>query len=153
MNYCKKNLENIDKLIEVIELQRNLLDSQELSLKIIMDNIESSSKKGRIKEVNLKESNETLLKIGEFAEILRDKGVPYGRNKIHSWLNNRGYTYRENDRNYAKAKYINKGLFKVKSYVVNKKDGPTVEGTIHLTSKGVKYFTKEILKEFNIKEI
>ena len=82
MNYCKKNLENIDKLIEVIELQRNLLDSQELSLKIIMDNIESSSKKGRIKEVNLKESNETLLKIGEFAEILRDKGVPYGRNKI-----------------------------------------------------------------------
>ena len=63
------------------------------------------------------------------------------------------YTYRENNRNYSKEKDINIGLFYVKSYVINKKDGPMIEATIHRTPKGVKYFIKELLEEFNINEI
>ena len=36
--------------------------------------------------------NTDLLSIGEFAQSLKLRGVQFGRNKLHSWLNNRGYT-------------------------------------------------------------
>ncbi len=85
--------------------------------------------------------------------MIKSRGVPYGRNKVHSWFNNRGYTYRENDRNYAKDEYIAKGLFEVKRYVRNSKDGTDVKETIYLTPQGVAYFMEKILREFNIEEM
>ena len=87
---------------------------------------------------------------------MKRRGIPYGRNKIHSWLNNRGYTYREDDRNYPYVEYIDEGLFKVKEYVINRKGGAKIESTMYLTPKGVNYFMEELLNEFgkknNVKE-
>ena len=94
MNYYKNNLEYLDKLSEVIDLQRSILYFQEHNQNMIIKDIESNSEKN------------DLAKIGE-ADMLRVKDIPYGRNKVRSWLNNMGYAYRENDRNYAKEKYIN----------------------------------------------
>ncbi|MGL5693907.1 MAG: phage antirepressor KilAC domain-containing protein [Peptostreptococcaceae bacterium] len=141
MKGYRGNLEYLDKLRESINLQKNILESQEQSLKTIIENMDSSS------EV---QCSEAVVRVGDFAEMLKSRGVPYGRNKVHSWLSNRGYTYRENDKNYAKDEYIDKGLFRVKSYIVNTKNGPIVDETIYLTSKGVKYFLEKILNEFGI---
>ena len=87
-----------------------------------------------------KDSDAAPIKIGQFAKIIRDKGVPFGRNKIHSWLNNRGYTYRIKDKNFVKSEYIVKGLFEIRGY------------SLYITPEGVSYFTKRLLKEFNIEE-
>ena len=87
-----------------------------------------------------KDSDAEPIKIGQFAKIIRDKGVPFGRNKIHSWLNNRGYTYRIKDKNFVKSEYIVKGLFEIRGY------------SLYITPEGVSYFTKRLLKEFNIEE-
>ena len=87
-----------------------------------------------------KDSDAAPIKIGQFAKIIGDKGVPFGRNKIHSWLNNRGYTYRIKDKNFVKSEYIVKGLFEIRGY------------SLYITPEGVSYFTKRLLKEFNIEE-
>lgn len=141
MKYYKNNLEGLDKLREVLEL----------SLRLICENIESSQDEENLKELEIVKEDD-VLSIGEFANLLRLKGVPFGRNKVHSWLSNRNYTQRKNNKNYAIPKYIDEGMFKVKTYIVNTVDGPIETETIYLTSKGSKYFMKKILSEFNIKE-
>ena len=164
MDSYKNNLQNLLKLKELIDAQRQFLDLQSQSLKIIESNMKNTAidmeEENQLR--NLYESNEdrsivlstigdddVVVRIGDFAEMIKRRGVPYGRNKIHSWLNNRGYTYREGDRNYAKTKFIDEGLFKVKDYVVNRKDGAKIESTIYLTPKGVSYFMDKILREFD----
>ena len=137
MKYYKNNIEKLDKLKEVLEL----------SLKMICEDIESNRE-----EENLKLIKEDVISIGEFATTLKLKGVPFGRNKVHSWLSNRNYTYRKNDKNYAIQKYVDEGLFKIKTYIVNTVDGPIETQTIYLTDYGVKYITKKILGEFDIRE-
>lgn len=141
MKYYKNNLEGLDKLREVLEL----------SLRLILENIESSQDEENLKELEIVKEDD-VLSIGEFANLLRLKGVPFGRNKVHSWLSNRNYTQRKNNKNYAIPKYIDEGMFKVKTYIVNTVDGPIETETIYLTSKVIKYFMKKILSEFNIKE-
>lgn len=164
MDSYKNNLQNLLKLKELIDAQRQFLDLQSQSLKIIELNMKNTAidmeEENQLR--NLYESNEdrsivlstigdddVVVRIGDFAEMIKRRGVPYGRNKIHSWLNNRGYTYREGDRNYAKTKFIDEGLFKVKDYVVNRKGGAKIESTIYLTPKGVSYFMEKILREFD----
>lgn len=164
MDSYKNNLQNLLKLKELIDAQRQFLDLQSQSLKIIESNMKNTAidmeEENQLR--NLYESNEdrsivlstigdddVVVRIGDFAEMIKRRGVPYGRNKIHSWLNNRGYTYREGDRNYAKTKFIDEGLFKVKDYVVNRKGGAKIESTIYLTPKGVSYFMDKILREFD----
>lgn len=102
------------------------------------------------------DDSDVVVRIGDFAESVKKRGIPYGRNKIHSWLNNRGYTYREDDRNYPYVEYIDEGLFKVNEYVINRKGSAKIESTMYLTPKGVNYFMEELLDEFgkkiNVKE-
>lgn len=141
MKHYKSNLEGLDKLREVLGL----------SLRMICENIESNRDEENLEELEFVKE-EDVVSIGEFASILRLKGVPFGRNRVYSWLSNRNYTYRKNDKNYAIQKYIDEGLFKVKTYIVNTVDGPVETQTIYLTSDGVRYFTKKILGEFNIRE-
>ena len=47
--------------------------------------------------------------------------------------------------------FIDSGLFKVKTYIVNTVEGPIEVETIYITAKGVMHFKKEIFKEFNIR--
>ena len=86
MKYYKNNLEGLDKLREVLEL----------SLRLILENIESSQDEENLKELEIVKEDD-VLSIGEFANLLSLKGVPFGRNKVHSWLSNRNYTQRKNN--------------------------------------------------------
>lgn len=130
MKDCRKLLQCVDTLCESIEL-----------LRVEIEDIASSSEeKGR----------ESLVSIGDFAKMLRDMGMPLGRNKLYSWLLYRGFTYRKHDRNYAKSEYVKKGYFYVKGYVVNSKTGTSLRETIYLTPLGVKFFTDMIFKELGL---
>ena len=149
MNFYKSNLEY---LLKNIQYQKELLNFQEKYLKLLEKNMGSIDEKEEIVagEVNV---SSKVVSIGDFAKMIKSRGVPYGRNKVHSWFNNRGYTYRENDRNYAKSEYIDKGIFEVKRYTINNKDGTDIKETIYLTPQGVAYFMEKILREFNIEEM
>lgn len=149
MNYYKSNL---DYLRKNIQYQKELLSFQEKYLKLLEDKMECVDENEEIVDDEANVSS-TVVKIGDFAKMIKSRGVPFGRNKVHSWFNNRGYTYRENDRNYAKDEYIAKGLFEVKRYVINSKDGTNIKETIYLTPQGVAYFMEKILREFNIEEM
>lgn len=149
MNCYKSNL---DYLRKSIQCQKEFLSFQEKYLKLLEERTESVDDNEEIVPDEPKVSS-TVVKVGDFAKMIKSKGVPYGRNKVHSWFNNRGYTYRKNDRNYAKDEYIAKGLFEVKRYVRNSKDGTDVKETMYLTPQGVAYFMEKILREFNIEEM
>ena len=149
MNYYKSNL---DYLLKNIQSQKELLNFQEKYLKSLEDKMECVDENEEIVDDEANVSS-TVVKIGDFAKMIKSRGVPFGRNKVHSWFNNRGYTYRENDRNYAKDEYIAKGLFEVKRYVRNSKEGTNIKETIYLTPQGVAYFMEKILREFNIEEM
>lgn len=149
MNYYKSNL---DYLRKNIQSQKELLTFQEKYLKSLEDKMECVDENEEIVDDEANVSS-TVVKIGDFAKMIKSRGVPFGRNKVHSWFNNRGYTYRENDRNYAKDEYIAKGLFEVKRYVRNSKEGTNIKETIYLTPQGVAYFMEKILREFNIEEM
>ena len=149
MNYYKSNL---DYLRKNIQSQKELLNFQEKYLKLLEDKMECVDENEEIVDDEANVSS-TVVKIGDFAKMIKSRGVPFGRNKVHSWFNNRGYTYRENDRNYAKDEYIAKGLFEVKRYVRNSKEGTNIKETIYLTPQGVAYFMEKILREFNIEEM
>lgn len=149
MNYYKSNL---DYLRKNIQSQKELLSFQEKYLKSLEDKMECVDENEEIVDDEANVSS-TVVKIGDFAKMIKSRGVPFGRNKVHSWFNNRGYTYRENDRNYAKDEYIAKGLFEVKRYVRNSKEGTNIKETIYLTPQGVAYFMEKILREFNIEEM
>ena len=119
---------NLDDLKKSIHAQMEILTIQEKYVATLEENMNGG------------EEIVAPIKIGQFAKIIRDKGVPFGRNKIHSWLNNRGYTYRIKDKNFVKSEYIVKGLFEIRGY------------SLYITPEGVSYFTKRLLKEFNIEE-
>ena len=128
---------DLDYLLKNIQYQRELLAFQEKYVKLLEENVESVDEK---EEIVVADVGSTVISIGDFAKMIKSRGVPYGRNKVHSWFNNRGYTYREKDRNYAKSEYIAQGFFGVKPY------------SLYLTPQGVAYFMEKILKEFNIEE-
>ena len=138
MNYYKSNLDDLQKSIHA---QMELLTLQEKYVATLEENIKGGDENEEIEveEEIVEESGESI-KVGEFAKIIRSKGVCYGRNKIYSWLNNRGYTYRRKDKNFVKSEYIAKGLFELRGY------------SLYITPEGVSYFTKKLLKEFNIEE-
>lgn len=141
MKYCKSKLEGLDKLREVLEL----------SLRLIVENIESSTDEESLNELEIMPKEDDAISMGEFANLLKSYEVPFGRNKIYTWMVNRGFCTRRNKKNYSVLKYVDEGLFKVKTYIVNTVDGPIESESIYVTSKGIEYFTKKLLSEFNIK--
>lgn len=130
MKDYQKVLQYVDILGETIE---------ELKI-VVKGNKSSSDEKG----------SEVLVSIGDYAKVLRDMGIPFGRNKLYSWFYYRGFLYRQSDRNYAKDEYVKRGYFWVKRYIINEKTGPSIRETIYLTPLGVRYFTNMIAKEFEI---
>lgn len=139
MKYCKSKLERLDKLREVLEL----------SLRLIVENMESSTDEENLNELEIMSKEDDAISMGEFANLLKSYEVPFGRNKIYTWMVNRGFCTRKNNKNYVVSKYVDEGLFKVRTYIVNTVDGSIESETIYVTSKDVKYFTKELLSEFN----
>ena len=59
---------------------------------MICENIESSRYEENLEELEVVKEDD-VISIGEFANLLRLKEVPFGKNKVHSWLSNRNYTY------------------------------------------------------------
>ncbi|MBQ3585780.1 MAG: phage antirepressor KilAC domain-containing protein, partial [Synergistaceae bacterium] len=93
-------------------------------------------------------SKESIL-IGNLAKVLRQNGVEIGQNRLFEWLRENGFLIKcKGERwNMPTQDSIERGLFEVKTRVINNPDGTTrIVRTTKVTGKGQIYFVNRFLK-------
>lgn len=94
-------------------------------------------------------SKESIL-IGNLAKVLRQNGVKIGQNRLFAWLRENGYLMNcKGERwNFPTQLSVEKGLFEVKTRVINNPDGSTrITHTTKVTGKGQIYLVNKLLQE------
>lgn len=84
------------------------------------------------------------LHIGTFSKILRQNGVPVGRNRFYDYLRDNGYLIRQKrDKYIPTQKAIEKGIFEITEDTVgNEEIGYILTTPLYITEKGQSYFFK-----------
>lgn len=86
--------------------------------------------------------------VGTFAKVLRSGDIDIGRNRLYSWLRDKGYLMKsKQERNNPKQRYIESGLFKVRERIVTTRKGAKVVVTPFITCKGQLYLLEAIKKD------
>ena len=92
-------------------------------------------------------SHESIL-IGNLAKILRQNGVKIGQNRLFAWLRENGYLMncRGERWNFPTQSSVDRGLFEVKTRIINNPDGSTkITHTTKVTGKGQIYFVNQLM--------
>ena len=92
-------------------------------------------------------SQESIL-IGNLAKVLKQNGVEIGQNRLFAWLREHGYLMNcKGERwNMPTQSSIERGLFEVKTRIINNPDGSTkITHTTKVTGKGQIYFVNLFL--------
>ena len=92
-------------------------------------------------------SRESIL-IGNLAKILRQNGVKIGQNRLFAWLRENGYLMncRGERWNFPTQSSVDRGLFEVKTRIINNPDGSTkITHTTKVTGKGQIYFVNQLM--------
>lgn len=85
------------------------------------------------------------INIGAFAKILENDNITIGRNRLFDWFRDNGYIIKSgNERNNAKQRYIEQGLFELKENVVHNTNGNLITTTTLITGKGQMYFLDKL---------
>ena len=95
------------------------------------------------------DASSSSILIGNLAKILRQNGVNIGQNRLFAWLRENGYLMNcKGERwNFPTQASIDRGLFEVKTRIINNPDGSTkVTHTTKVTGKGQIYFINQLLK-------
>lgn len=89
------------------------------------------------------ETSKNSILIGDFAKILRQNGIKIGQNRLFSLLREEGYLIRRRGEswNMPTQESLERGLFEVKTRIINDADGSTrITHTTKITGKGQIYF-------------
>ncbi len=88
--------------------------------------------------------------VGELAKLLCQNGVQIGRNRLFSWMRERGYLIKDPKRsgyNMPTQRAVEQGLFEIKETTVVHSDGHTsINKTPKVTGKGQIYFVNQFVK-------
>ena len=85
------------------------------------------------------------ISIGAFAKMLKNDGIDMGRNKLFKWLRKNDYVIKMGrEKNNAKQRYVEQGLFELKESVVHTVKGDITTTTTLLTGKGQMYFLNKL---------
>ena len=98
------------------------------------------------------DASSSSILIGNLAKILRQNGVKIGQNRLFAWLRENGYLMncRGERWNFPTQTSIDRGLFEVKTRVINNPDGSTkITHTTKVTGKGQIYFINQLLRSPN----
>lgn len=93
-------------------------------------------------------SQESIL-IGNLAKILSQNGIEIGQNRLFAWLRENGYlmSCRGERWNMPTQSSVERGLFEVKTRIINNPDGSTrITHTTKVTGKGQIYFVNQLLR-------
>lgn len=89
--------------------------------------------------------------VGAFAKMLYDEhGVNIGRNKLMSWLRDKGYLIKQpgREKNFPKQHFIERGWFKLSTALIKRSIGDVQSGTPLITGKGQVELAKLLKNEF-----
>ena len=89
------------------------------------------------------DASSSSILIGNLAKILRQNGVNIGQNRLFAWLRENGclMNCRGERWNFPTQTSIDRGLFEVKTRIINNPDGSTkITHTTKVTGKGQIYF-------------
>lgn len=81
--------------------------------------------------------------IRDFAKVLANAGIKIGQDRLFSWLNVKGYIFRDRTSGDWRPKqvYVDQGLFRVKeNSIATSSHGYRIRITTMITGKGQKYF-------------
>ncbi len=95
------------------------------------------------------DASSSSILIGSLAKILRQNGVNIGQNRLFVWLRENGYLMNcKGERwNFPTQASIDRGLFEVKTRIINNPDGSTkITHTTKVTGKGQIYFINQLLR-------
>ena len=95
------------------------------------------------------DASSSSILIGNLAKILRQNGVNIGQSRLFAWLRENGYLMNcKGERwNCPTQASIDRGLFEVKTRIINNPDGSTkITHTTKITGKGQIYFINQLLK-------
>jgi len=86
------------------------------------------------------------ISIGAFAKMLKNDGIKLGRNKLFAWLRKNEYLIKSGrEKNNAKQRYVEQGLFEIKESVVHTVKGDILTATTLMTGKGQIYFLSKFI--------
>lgn len=97
-------------------------------------------------------SHESIL-IGNLAKVLCQNGVDIRQNRLFAWLRENGYLMNcKGERwNFPTQQSVDKGLFEVKTRVINNPDGSTkITHTTKVTGKGQIHLVNKFLEEAQV---
>ena len=106
-----------------------------------------------IEQKPMVEFADTLLKskssilIGDFAKILCEEDLNIGEVRLFDWLIEKGYIYKEHKTNKPYQKYIDSGLFEVKTGIVKSAFRDIQTFTIKVKPKGQLYFYNKLKED------
>jgi anti-repressor protein len=91
--------------------------------------------------------------IRDFAKLLANAGITIGQDRLFSWLNIKGYIFRDRSSGDWRPKqvYVDQGLFRVKeSRISTNSRGECLRFTTKITGKGQRYFFDKLkYSEYN----
>lgn len=128
------NPDFIIKLCEEIKIERAKNDA--LAAQVEAD-------KPKVAFADAVDSSKTSILIGSLAKLISQNGIKIGPIKLFAWLREHGYLIScKGERwNFPKQIYIDRGLFDLKTTLIQNSDGTTkITHTTKVTGKGQIYF-------------
>lgn len=98
---------------------------------------------------NALEESKGCISVGDLAKILTQNGIPMGRNRLFQWFRDNGYLIKQKgtDFNMPTQKSIEKSLFEIVPYLIQKPNGENEERKgVKVTPRGQSYFINKFLK-------
>lgn len=103
----------------------------------------------KIDFANALEESKGCISVGDLAKILTQNGIPMGRNRLFQWFRDNGYLIKQKgtDFNMPTQKSIEKSLFEIVPYLIQKPNGENEERKgVKVTPRGQSYFIQKFLK-------
>lgn len=124
-----------------IERKDSLIDAKNKQLE---------EQKPKVDFVNMIETSDDSLEIGQYVKIINDDDIGLGRNGMFCWLREKGYLNKKNE---PYQRYLDQDLFELREgcYCVGDKVKLTL--TTLITAKGQRYFAKKLKEDFSENKI
>ena len=143
-------LSNPDAFIKVLQAYK----TEQEKCKVLEAKVEEDKPKVLFADA-VDTSKESIL-ISNLAKVLRQNGVEIGQNRLFEWLRENGFLIKcKGERWNMPTQYsIERGLFEVKTRVINNPDGTTrIVRTTKVTGKGQIFFVNKFLNALHEKAV